>query len=291
MPLDPSVAEELEVVLISPFDVHFSQTRIRGEFQDGHTLEETLKLIKGEPSRGSGKESQGDADEGGDDTGHGEEYTMLVVPFPPIEVTKWKCKLREPDGSPKIDPVTGLDLYSVEERWFTFDNRRLYCLQRAAAALWPADVRCEVLDVPQHLAKTRELRKFDTRTFGCSVLVGRRDDPEPLNWSWRTEVGLPEEMQPEGADTVARQSNPRRRAGGRGGGRGPNSGSGRGWGKRRNANYDDDEEDVEKNTCVDLLHNALLFFIVYIGLRLVASLLWYHMHGQPKQGQLPPAPG
>mmetsp|Transcript_25557 Transcript_25557/g.40953 ORF Transcript_25557/g.40953 Transcript_25557/m.40953 type:complete len:310 (-) Transcript_25557:63-992(-) len=283
------MAQDCRVVLLSPFDIHFSQTRLRNEFQDGHTVDETTRLIQTVPrgtrrtlaEGGSGaadantteaKEGeQEEADEedilgeGCEDLSavtRGEEFKLQSFPFPRIEVTKWRCKLREPDGSPKIDPSTGLELYSHEERWFTFDNRRLYCLQKAATAVWPTEVRCEVIEVPHNMAKCRELRKFDTRTFGCTVLVGRRDDTNIDTWSWRAAVGLPEELQPE--EGVARQKSMRWR--GRGGRGGPHSG-GRG---HRRGQFTEEEE--KGPVGLELMRSALLFFLVYLGLRVVVSV-------------------
>mmetsp|Transcript_11661 Transcript_11661/g.31314 ORF Transcript_11661/g.31314 Transcript_11661/m.31314 type:complete len:293 (-) Transcript_11661:131-1009(-) len=273
MPDLPPVAEGCRAILLSPLDIQFSQTRVRAEFQDGRTLLESLGEIKTVPLVA---ERAGDSDEDanataaekpsrcgdGDDSGQtangcGEtkEQLLLCPPFPRIEVTKWRCKLREADGTPRLDPVTGLELYSEEERWFTFDNRRLYCMQRAAVGSWPTKVVCEVIEVPQCLAKMRELRKFDTKTFGCSVAVGRRDDPNLESWSWRAAVGLPEEIQPEIG--VARQKSTRWR--GRAGSRG-------GRGVRRAPSGEASEDDGG----VDILHSVLLFCIIYLAVRIIA---------------------
>lgn len=299
------MAQDCRVVLLSPFDIHFSQTRLRNEFQDGHTVDETTRLIQTVPrgtrrtlaEGGSGaadantteaKEGeQEEADEedilgeGCEDLSavtRGEEFKLQSFPFPRIEVTKWRCKLREPDGSPKIDPSTGLELYSHEERWFTFDNRRLYCLQKAATAVWPTEVRCEVIEVPHNMAKCRELRKFDTRTFGCTVLVGRRDDTNIDTWSWRAAVGLPEELQPE--EGVARQKSMRWR--GRGGRGGPHSG-GRG---HRRGQFTEEEE--KGPVGLELMRSALLFFLVYLGLRVVVSVFRHRYHAASTSATISP---
>mmetsp|Transcript_65954 Transcript_65954/g.121694 ORF Transcript_65954/g.121694 Transcript_65954/m.121694 type:complete len:358 (+) Transcript_65954:127-1200(+) len=330
--------EECRVVLLSPLEIHFSQTRIRSEFQDGHTVEETQLEIKaverGEPLPGTESEREGGAEASAatpDTAAAGEEgatasasstelagdrdnvglrplgeatedlssldaragqpdqpdqaekdWMLLWHPFPRIEVTKWRCKLREPDGSPKLDPHTGLELYSHEERWFSFDNRRLYCLQKAAAAVWPRQVRCEVVEIPTNLARMRELRKFDTRTFGLSVIVGRRDDPSPEVWSWRKAVGIPEEDQPE--DGVGKQRSMRWRGGrgGKGGGRGANS---------RNGNREEYQDSGPVG--VELLRSGLLFFLVYLGLRLVVSIFRHRFQGSfglSPSGSLSPGP-
>lgn len=299
------MAQDCRVVLLSPFDIHFSQTRLRNEFQDGHTIDETTRLIQTVPrgtrrtpaESGSGaadadtteaKEGeQAEADEedilgeGCEDLSavtRGEEFKLQSFPFPRIEVTKWRCKLREPDGSAKIDPSSGLELYSHEERWFTFDNRRLYCLQKAATAIWPTEVRCEVIEVPHNMAKSRELRKFDTRTFGCTVLVGRRDDTNIDTWSWRAAVGLPEELQPE--EGVARQKSMRWR--GRGGRGGPHSG-GRG---HRRGQYTEEEE--KGPVGLELMRSALLFFLVYLGLRVVVSVFRHRYQASSTSATISP---
>jgi hypothetical protein len=295
------------VVLLSPFDIHFSQTRIRTEFQDGHTVEETTPLIQtvprgtrrspaegepcaadkdataeakeGEPEEVDEEEILGDGCEDLSAPTRGEDFKMQSFPFPRIEVTRWRCKLREPDGAPKLDPSTGLELYSHEERWFTFDNRRLYCLQKAATAVWPTEVRCEVIEVPHNLAKCRELRKFDTRTFGCTVLVGRRDETNLDTWSWRAAVGLPEELQPE--EGVARQKSMRWR--GRGGRGGPHSG---GRGNRRGQSSDEEQDGGPVG--LELMRSALLFFLVYLGLRVVVSVFRHHYQGSSTGTVSPP---
>lgn len=279
------VPDGCRVVLLSPFEVHFSQTRIRDQFQDSRTLAEAVEGIKVVPyPRIAGAKSGPDSSEAveanlategdsGDDfedmSSRGKDFSLLDVPFPRIEVTKWRCKLREPDGSAKLDPA-GMELYSHEEIWFTFDNRRLCCLQRAAAKEWPREVRCEVVEVPTQLAKGRELRKFDTRTFGYSVLVGRREsgtsrsaaaEQALTSWSWRLAVGLPEELQPE--EGIARQQSMRWRR--------PRQGSRPSSGNGSNYNGQDQAED-EGNPTLEMFRNALLFFLVYISLRLVVSI-------------------
>lgn len=246
------------VVLLSPFEVHFSQTRIRPEFQDGHKLEETIEQIKVE-------EKKVDVDK---------DFVVLGMPFPRIEVTRWRCKLREADGTPKLDDATGLELYSHEEHWFTLDNRRLCCLQRAAAALWPVEARCEVIAIPATLARTRELRKFDTRTFGCSVIVGGHDDPCPETWCWRTAVGIPKETQP--TEGVARQPS----LPWRGRGRGSNRGVGEAGCRPSRRGFTGSREDSNDGySGAQIARSALSFLLVYFGLRLALSVFRDALHG------------
>jgi len=281
------VPQGCRLALVSPYDVRFSQFRIRAEFQDGRPLEEAQALVEVRPRAGAEAPAAAEAPpqgEGPEDdalTGdledlsaeRGEEFDLLWAPFPQIEVTRWRCKLREADGSPRTDPDTGLELYASEERWFAFDNRRLCCLQRAAAQHWPREVRMCVVVVPPALARTRELRKFDTTTSGSSISIGRRDDPDPVAWCWRTQVGLPPEEQLE--EGVAREKCSRFR--------GPRGSAGRpqgaeDWprsnprGRGRRGQYYEEEEDDEGSS-PDVFRSAMLFLLVYLGLRLVVSVV------------------
>lgn len=292
------VPQGCRLALVSPYDVRFSQFRIRAEFQDGRPLDEAQALIEVRPRAGAeapgdsadagaaeappAGESPGAAAEDGAHAGdledlsaeRGEEFDLLSAPFQQIEVTRWRCKLRDPDGSARTDPDTGLELYASEERWFAFDNRRLCCLQRAAAKHWPREVRMCVVVVPPVLARTRELRKFDTTTSGSSISVGRRDDPEPVAWCWRTQVGLPPEEQLE--EGVAREKSSRFR-GPRGSAVRPQGaedwprGNPRGRGRR--GHYNEEEEDDDEGSSPDVFRSAILFLLVYLGLRLVVSVL------------------
>eukprot|EP00440_Ansanella_granifera_P002818 gb/GFBE01003074.1/.p1 GENE.gb/GFBE01003074.1/~~gb/GFBE01003074.1/.p1 ORF type:complete len:274 (+),score=35.55 gb/GFBE01003074.1/:1-822(+) len=252
-------AQGCNLIQLSPFEIHFSQTRIRSEFQDGRPLQGALDEIEAETQQGD----QGE-----------EDFVLLKPPFPRIEVTRWRCKLREKDGAPRLDPDSGLELYSQEEQWFSFDNRRLCCLQRAAASHWPQKVRCEVVEIPPTLARTRELRKFDTRTGGLSVLVGRREEENLDSWCWRTAVGLPKEEQPETGVVMpglrSRGSRTSDGSGGRGPARRP----------RNRQSYEDDNEEVEEvqshYSMRDILSSALLFAIIYLALRMLFIVFRKH---------------
>mmetsp|Transcript_45428 Transcript_45428/g.120474 ORF Transcript_45428/g.120474 Transcript_45428/m.120474 type:complete len:263 (-) Transcript_45428:61-849(-) len=255
------LTEGCRIISLCPFDVHFSQTRIRLEFQDGRLVNDTFEEIVLAPAHDTDDDTHSP---GGMEDNAASKPLELQAPFPAIEVTKWRCKLREPNGAPRLDPVSGLELYSHEERWFTFDNRRLYCLQRAATKFWPQKVCCDVIEVPPSIARTRELRKFDTRSFGLHVLVGRRDDPQPDMWSWRAAVGLPEQEPPQ--EGIARQKSKRwsSRPGQQSGRRNPKS-----------------AKQEEAWTGLELMRSALLFVIVYLGLRIVLTVFRRHFqsHG------------
>jgi len=279
-----------QILQLSPLEIHFSQTRIRKVFQDKRTLDETTAEISAvsrnetcdgdEPETApaasasvAASSSSGREAEAGSEACH-RTPMLLKAPFPPIEVMKWRCKLRESDGTPKVDSNTGLELYSHEERWFTFDNRRLCCLQRAAAALWPVKALCEVVEIPRELAWTRELRKFDTRTFGCIVTLGARTDPNPESWSWRAAVGLPEEVQPDSG--VARQKGLRWRGG---------RGAGSKHGRRGSDAQEDDSDGSHKG--LELIRNALFFLLVYFALRLVVSVIQHRLRAAPSGAASP----
>mmetsp|Transcript_22751 Transcript_22751/g.52632 ORF Transcript_22751/g.52632 Transcript_22751/m.52632 type:complete len:268 (+) Transcript_22751:82-885(+) len=243
--------EASEVITLCPFDIHFSQTRIRPEFQDGRSLQTALDQMQAEPLART-------------DEGDGE--LLLVPPFPRIEVTKWRCKLRDSTGAPKLDSDTGCELYSQEERWFSFDNRRLCCLQRAAAAQWPKKVMCEAIEIPQTLARTRELRKFDTRSSGCSVFVGRRDEPNPERWCWRTTVGLPAAEPEPGVVMRLRHRGDRAREAEPGD-----------LPFKRGQRQRPAEESDDKGSAMEVLRGLLLFMIIYLVMRIVV-ILWQKYH-------------
>merc|ERR1719326_2010503 len=113
----------------------------------------------------------------------------LEADFPAIEVIKWRCKLRDDTtGRPIIDPATGREQFDDEDRWFTLDNRRLYCLQRAAMKLLPERSTADVIAEVQRDRRLREIRKFRTLDSGKSILIGSRVDGVPFSrWNWRSE--------------------------------------------------------------------------------------------------------
>lgn len=260
--------EGCRAILLSPFEIHFSQTRIRPEFQDGRTLDETTLQLSAVPWRQGGEEGaedmEAELDEEAEDLsefGAG-DVLLMRVPFPRIEVIRWRCKLRDADGTPKVDPSTGLNLYSKEERWFTFDNRRLCCMQRFATTLWPQQVRCEVIELSPSVARTRELRKFDTRTLGQNITVARRDEPAIDVWCWRTAVGLPQKQLDD--DAVGLPHSLRWR--GVKPHRGATSSS-----SSRKARGGREAPEVENHTG-ELLRSGMLFLVVYLGLRVAFSV-------------------
>jgi hypothetical protein len=167
-------------VVTSPLDVRFSQWKVKHKFIDGRSLSEVIPQVK--VVRNSDKE----------EAATGAPW-RLEAPFPMIEVVRWRCKLRDPSsGRPKVDPKTGRPMFDPEVHRFTFDNRRLYCLQVAALKVYPERCVVEVLEVPAGPAENmRELRKFRTMDIGKTVMIGSRLDKVAfMRWSWKEAAGL-----------------------------------------------------------------------------------------------------
>lgn len=155
-----------EEKLVSPLAIRFTQEFVRTTFQDGRDLEASIAAIKAEPVTG--------------------DYDVVLrAPFPLIEVVRWRQKARRGGG---CNGYSGDVSSGPEEHWFTFDNRRLYCLQRAAVALWPrrAAVAVEVLYAA---ASAAVFKKCDTTTGGLSVALGLSPN-EPTDW-WEWQRSLP----------------------------------------------------------------------------------------------------
>jgi len=231
--------------LLSPFEVHFSQTHIRPEFQDGRSVFDAVGQVRAQLCFPV-------AEEGGYGApSTGEPWWLLELPFPEIEVIQWRCKLRGEDGTIKVDEM-GAELYGQRE-WYSLDNRRLYCLQKAAVKFWPQEVRCAIAIVRQEDGSYREFRKFRTFDCGRSVGIGHRDDGDLPRWSWRREVGLAEEVMQAGTALVKpprRRNSDRRLVGGKNSGR-----------------YKDDKD--EDQAPWDFSMNLALFVLVYAILRSV----------------------
>jgi len=156
-----------EEKLISPLAIRFSQPRIRSTFRDGHTLEESLAQIATVTAPPG---SSHDA--------------LLAAPFPPIEVVRWQPKLRDANGSALLDESG--EAVRGEECWFTLDNRRLYCLQKAAAQALPHSAAA-VVHVMYDIPTVKSIaRKFKTTTSGISVKIAAHHDEAPIStWGWQ----------------------------------------------------------------------------------------------------------
>lgn len=176
--------------LLSPLDVRFSQMKMRHLFGDGRRIAEAIEAIRKVPC--SEEES----------AAHAGAKWRLEFPFPAIEVVRWRCKLRDNTGRPRLDPNTGEEVYDSEENWFTLDNRRLYCLQEVALRAWPQRCVARVSEVlgcgPRH--RMRELRKFRTMDSGRSIMVGSGADGVGfVRWSWREKAGVGASRERDGA--------------------------------------------------------------------------------------------
>jgi len=123
-------------------------------FQDGHEIEAAIEAIRSRPGT--------------------EDYDIVLeAPFPNIEIVRWHQK-----GRGSADPDV--------KHWFTLDNRRLYCLQRAAVAYWPRRVGA-VVEVLYN-ATDGIWRKDDSSTAGCSVSIGHSLKAIVGRWSWREAI-------------------------------------------------------------------------------------------------------
>lgn len=160
-----------EEKLVSPLAIRFTQEHIKTIFRDGHVVEATVREIG---TRAAG----GDYD------------AILTFPFPPIEIIRFRPKGGDRDRR-RDDPAPA-PRGRHEERdgshWFTLDNRRLYCLQRAAVARWPQRVAAPVEILYADPGTLR--KKYDNRSKGCSVSISRSVRDPPISWwDWRSQVG------------------------------------------------------------------------------------------------------
>lgn len=154
-----------EEKLINPLAVRFSQDRIWPDFQDGHQIEDSLTEI-----------STVRIDDAYD--------LVLRPPFPPMEIIRLRQERRENDGERMRDD-SGKRVWG-EESWFTFDNRRLYCLQRAALQLWPTVVAVVVKVLFDFPAVRCARHKFRTTSDGQSVKISLPDGQPGSLWNWET---------------------------------------------------------------------------------------------------------
>jgi hypothetical protein len=158
---------------MDPLELRFSQKKMRNVFADGKLIAESAELVRAVKRPPEEAEIYG-------------APWRLEAPFPPIEVIRWRCKLRDDTtGRPLVDEETGEQLFEPEESWFTLDNRRLYCLQEAAIRLLPE--RCTVGTIIEIRKdrRLREIRKFRTLDSGRSINVGSVVDGVPfVRWCW-----------------------------------------------------------------------------------------------------------
>jgi hypothetical protein len=102
--------------------------------------------------------------------GTGDYDVILEAPFPIIEIMRWK---------PRDNEI-------FLKSWFTLDNRRLYCLQRTAVALWPR--RAAIPVQVMYAAPEGAFRKSDSSTAGRSVSIGHSLKNLTDKWDWRQAI-------------------------------------------------------------------------------------------------------
>jgi len=158
---------------MDPLELRFSQRKMRNVFMDGRLIDDSI------PQVNAVRRSAEDAKTYG-------AHWRLEAPFPPVEVCRFRCKLRdETTGRPLIDPETRQERFEAEESWFTLDNRRLYCLQKAAVKLLPERCTVDAVAEIRKERRLREIRKFRTLDNGKSIEVGSVVDGVPFEtWSW-----------------------------------------------------------------------------------------------------------
>jgi len=203
-----SSGSEQATTQMCPLDLRFSQRKMRNVFADGGLIADSAELVKAVRRTPSEEDIYG-------------AQWKLEAPFPPIEVLRWRCKLRdETTGRPLTDPKTGKELYEPEESWFTLDNRRLYCLQIAAMRKLPDRCTADAVAEIRKERRMREIRKFRTQDGGLSIEVGSVVDGVPFTrWCWRTDAA-------RGAQGIDKGGKPAK--GVKGGGKGQNSKNGKG---------------------------------------------------------------
>eukprot|EP00931_Biecheleriopsis_adriatica_P060997 TRINITY_DN36654_c0_g1_i1.p1 TRINITY_DN36654_c0_g1~~TRINITY_DN36654_c0_g1_i1.p1 ORF type:complete len:419 (-),score=98.86 TRINITY_DN36654_c0_g1_i1:161-1345(-) len=171
-----STATNSTYSVMNPLSIRFSQPRINPWFQDHSSFEDALAATSRQPARVT---SEG---------GASEECCLLKAPFPPIEVVSWRPKLRYANGTALKDESTG-GMVLGEEKWFTMDNRRLYCLQRAAVEASPQICCAEVKVLSGVSAERKILCKFRTVTEGTAISVAHaKDVTNDGLWDWQQQL-------------------------------------------------------------------------------------------------------
>merc|ERR1719265_2870381 len=116
-----------------------------------------------------------------------------------MEIIRLKQERRE-DGGERVRDEKGKRSWG-EESWFTFDNRRLYCLQRTALQHWPRPCAVVVKVLFDFPAVRCARHKFRTTTDGCSVKISLPDGQPGELWTWQQAAKLVQTT-PEGESTV-----------------------------------------------------------------------------------------
>lgn len=177
---------------VPALDVRFSQKKMRNVFADGKLVENSIDSIRAVRLDPDEAEIYG-------------ATWRLETPFPPIEIMRFMPKLRDENtGRPLLDPKTGREMFEDEESWFTLDNRRLCCLQKAAVKLLPDRCLVDAIAECRKERRMREIRKFRTMDNGQSIMVGSVVDGVPFErWHWREAAANPDrgrgqEQKPKG---------------------------------------------------------------------------------------------
>lgn len=152
-----------EEKLISPLAVRFTQDHIRTTFRCRRELDDSIAQIEARRAPS------------------GSDYDLLLrAPFPHVEIIRWRSGR---DGGAEPDAF----------HWFTLDNRRLYCLQRAAMAHWPLRVAAVVEILYAEMGRMK--RKYDSTEYGWSVNLAHSLRYEAISrWDWRGQVSTDEPM-------------------------------------------------------------------------------------------------
>lgn len=180
LPLSAQTGKEAlrSVTVLNPLSLRFSQARINPSFSDGSGFEAAIAACRERPLNPA-------------DLSAVEEEVLLEAPFPALEVIRFRARMRDPDGKTVKNPVSG-DALLGESRWFTFDNRRLHCLQRAALERWPRQCFVLVKETTMAADDRKVLGKFKTTTDGTSITVA--SSKESVDWSWRAALGVRAEV-------------------------------------------------------------------------------------------------
>lgn len=190
-------------IWISPLEVAFSQNVIYPRFTDGRSVDEAMSQITVSGPRSCPRPD-----------GKGEEARLVLEPpFPTMEAVRWAPKLRDGQGKPLLDE-NGVPRHGAQGI-FSVDNRRLYALQRAAVAQFPAQCCVAVHVITDKNEVMRHLKKFRTRTNGLSITISEwngvgRDNARLFSamrvWDWRSAVSRAHELGNEEGNRLAEEA-------------------------------------------------------------------------------------
>lgn len=137
--------------LISPFSLRFKQDHVSSNLKDGTPLESAIGQIRCRRVTST------------------DEYDVVLdTPFHDIKVARW---FQAEHGR-------------ADAHWFSLNSRRLYCLQKAAASLWPQRVAVSVEVL--YLALCDPRCKCESTSVGRSIFI--TEDSSTVLWDWRRHV-------------------------------------------------------------------------------------------------------